>query len=533
MSVTKSHRWVLAGILLVALALRVWGIGFGLPSASARPDETSIAGPAVTFLSGQFEPPHFLYPTGFMYALSGVYVAYYEATRPWASYKTLHEFAESRRQNLAPFLLTSRAISVVMGVLTVAWVFLIGTRASDRRVGLAAAAFLAVCFLHVRDSHFGVTDATMSAFVVLGVCQILKWQESGTAGRALVAGIAGGLAMSTKYNGLGLMVPFGAAALDRLVTAIRERRTIVPVLTSSIVFVLAFAAVFFAGSFYIFIQPERFLADVRAQSLSFSSDYGLNLARGWVHHAVVTLPAGAGWPLFFAGVAGMLAFLVRDFRRAMVIFAFPIAYYVVAGSGRSVYARYMMPVLPFLCLGAGYGCVRFIEYVMAEATPKRRAIAVAVLTVLLALPTATKAVAVDTLLSRTDNRVVVADAIASIIPTGSTLYQSGEPFGKVQVPSALKLHNVGFDAATGQFDNGAMPEWILIQRSPLVVYSAIPPQMPKILAEHYALVKSFPVADDRPRSYDQQDAFFLPLNGFVGIERPGPAFDLYQRKGML
>ena len=93
MSFTSSHRWALAGILLVALALRVWGIGFGLPNASARPDETSIAGPAVTFLSGQFEPPHFLYPTGFMYALSGAYVVYYEATRTWASYRTLrHSF---------------------------------------------------------------------------------------------------------------------------------------------------------------------------------------------------------------------------------------------------------------------------------------------------------------------------------------------------------------------------------------------------------------------------------------------------------
>lgn len=533
MPVTKKHRWVLAGILLVAVSLRVWGIGFGLPNASARPDETSIAGPAVTFLSGQFEPPHFLYPTGFMYALSGAYVVYYEVTRPWASYKTLHDFAESRRQNLAPFLLTSRAISVVLGVLTVAWVFLIGARTSNRPVGLAAAAFLSVCFLHVRDSHFGVTDTTMTGLVVLGVYQVLKWQESGTTGRAFIAGIAGGLAMSTKYNGLGVMVPFGIAALDRLVSAIRERRAMAPVLTSSVVFVLAFAAVFCAGSFYIFIQPQRFLEDVRAQGLSFGNDYGLNLARGWVHHAVVTLPAAAGWPLYFAGVAGMLAFLVRDFRRAMVVFAFPIAYYVVAGSGRSVYARYMMPVLPFLCLGAGYGCVRFIEYVMAEATATRRAFAVAVLTVLLALPTATKAIEVDALLSRTDNRVVAADAIATIVPAGATLFQSGEPFGKVQLPAALKLHGVGFDPATGQFDSGAMPDWILIQRSPLVVYSAIPPQIPKILDEHYTLVRSFPVADDRPRSYDQQDAFFLPLNGFVGIDRPGPAFDLYQRKGTL
>jgi hypothetical protein len=80
----------------------VWGIGFGLPYANARSDETSVAGPSVSFLYGSFEPLHFFYPTGFMYALSGVYVACHEVTRPWAPYRTLIDFAESRRQNIAP-----------------------------------------------------------------------------------------------------------------------------------------------------------------------------------------------------------------------------------------------------------------------------------------------------------------------------------------------------------------------------------------------------------------------------------------------
>ncbi len=533
MSVNTRHRWALAAILLVALALRVWGIGFGLPNANARPDETSVAGPAVTFLSGEFEPPHFMYPTGFMYALSGAYVVYYHVTRPWASYKTLHEFAESRRQNLAPFLLTSRGISVVMGVLTVGWLFLLGARAADSRTGLVAAAFLALCFLHVRDSHFGVTDTTMTAFVVWGVYQIVKWHESGTPARALIAGVTAGVAMSTKYNGLGLAVPFGVAAVDRLVTVIRSRRPVVPVLISGVVFALALAAVFLASSFYIVIQPDRFLNDIQQQSGNFTNDYGLGLSRGWVHHAVKTLPAAAGWPMYLAGLAGVVAFLVRDVRRAMVLFALPIAYYAVAGNGYSMFARYMLPVLPFICLGAAYGSVRFVEMMAAEATAARRRAALISLALLLVLPTAVKSVQVVRLLSRTDNRVIVADAIGTIVPPGASIYQSGEPFGKIQPPAAMKLRNVGFDAATAQFDTGAPPEWILIQRSPLVVYSAVPPQISKLIDQQYTLVKAFPAGDDRPRAYDQQDAFFLPLDGFAGIERPGPSFELYQRKGML
>jgi hypothetical protein len=529
MSFTKTQQWALAAILLMALALRVWGIGFGLPNATARPDETSVAGPAVQFLSGNFEPPHFLYPTGFMYALSGVYVVYYEVTRPWAAYKTLHDFAESRRQNLAPFLLISRAISVLMGTLTVYWLFLIGARSADRRTGLFAAAMLAVCFLHVRDSHFGVTDATMTAFVVLGVYQVLAWQASGSAGRALIAGIVGGMAMSTKYNGLGVAVPFGVAALDRLIVAIRERRSIVPVLISCAIFAAAFAAVFSAGSFYVFIQPARFLGDIKTQSSYFASDYGLGLPRGWIQHAIVTLPNALGWPMYFAGLAGAAWFLVRDFRRAIVVLAFPLAYYVVAGSGYSVYARYMMPVVPFVCLGAGYAAVRSIEVLMPDARGVRLSAALVALGLLLALPTGTKAIQLDRLLSRIDNRVVVTRALETTLPPDAIVFQTGSPFGRAAWPASIRIHERTFDDATGQFDP-TPPDWILIQRSPLVVYSPLPRQLPQILAEQYSLVKTFPAADDRPRLYDQQDAFYLPLAGFDGIERPGPSFDLYRKK---
>ena len=529
MSFEKPHRWALAGILLVALGLRVWGIGFGLPHANARPDETSVAGPAVTFLSGDFEPPHFMYPTGFMYALSGVYVAYYEVTRPWATYKTLIEFAESRRQNLGPFLLISRSISVLFGVLTVLWLYLLGARTAGRAVGLISSAFLAVSFLHVRDSHFGVTDATKTGLVVLAVYLIVRWHEAGTTTLAARAGLVGGLAMGTKYNGLGVAVPFAVAALDRIAVSWRARKPIAPVFASGAVFVAMFAAVFLAGSFYIFIQPERFVNDVTLQGRTLEAGHGVWEPRGWFYHAVTTLPAAVGWPMYIAGVAGIVWFLAKDFRRAIVIFAFPIAYYVIAGSGRTVFARYMLPDLPFLCLGAGYICVRFVEMYTGEGAAWRTTAAAISLAMLLGLPTAVKSIQVDRLLNTTDNRVVVADALETTLPPEATFYQSGSDFGKIQPPVSLKLRVVTFNPDAAQFD-GPPPDWILIQKSPLPQYSEVPAPVTNLLAGQYTLSRTFDVGDDRPRTYDPQDAFFLPLVGLEGIERPGPAFKLYRKK---
>src|SRR5215218_5799538 len=118
-------------ILLLAVGVRLWGLGFGLPYIVARPDETEIAGPAVGFLSGDLRPPFFEWPTLFTYVTAALYVVYFIVMRPFTNYATLAAFAESRRQSIAPFLYLTRAMSAVMGVLTVWWVYAVCKRLFD------------------------------------------------------------------------------------------------------------------------------------------------------------------------------------------------------------------------------------------------------------------------------------------------------------------------------------------------------------------------------------------------------------------
>ena len=346
---------------------------------------------------------------------------------------------------------------------------------------------------------------------------------------AASAGLMGGLAMGTKYNGLGVAVPFAAAACERLAAKWRARGSAAPELLSGAIFLAVFAAVFVAGSFYIFIQPHRFLADVIAQGKTLEAGHGIALARGWFYHAAVTLPLGLGWPMYIAGIAGMCWFLIQDFRRAAVVFAFPVAYYIVTGSGRTVFARYMLPDLPFVCLGAGYAAVRVVDALIDATRPARKRAAIVALSVFIALPTALKSVQVDHLLARTDNRVLVTGALKGILPPDAIVYQSGSVFGRAQWPDSLRIHERTFDAASGRFDPNA-PDWVLIQRSPLVQYSEIPAGVVALLGTRYDLVRVFPVGDHRQRVYDQQDAFFLPLAGLEGLDRAGPAFELYKKK---
>src|SRR2546425_454505 len=215
--VFNRAQHLLAIILLIALAVRLWGIGFGLPYIIARPDETEIAGPAVGFLSGDLRPPFFQWPTLFTYTTALLYVIYFVVTRPLAKYATLAAFAESRRQSVAPFLYLTRSLSAAMGVVTVWWVYAICRRLFDGTVAIVAALFVALAFLHVRDSHFGVTDVAMTALVMLTVLALLKWRQTGKLLDVAAAGLAGGLAASTKYNGLIVVAPFLVGLAQRLV----------------------------------------------------------------------------------------------------------------------------------------------------------------------------------------------------------------------------------------------------------------------------------------------------------------------------
>jgi hypothetical protein len=77
-----------------------------------------------------------------------------------------------------------------------------------------------------------------------------------------------------------------------------------------------------------------------------------------------------------------------------------------------------------------------------------------------------------------------------------------------------------------------LPDSIILQRSPLVLYSNVPDGLERIVGDRYALVRSFrSAADDATRVYDQQDALFLPLAGLAGVDRMGPSFEIYRLRG--
>jgi Dolichyl-phosphate-mannose-protein mannosyltransferase len=216
----SQAEWILPIVLLMGAIVRLWGINFGLPHTECRPDETALVSRSLQFFSGDFNPHFFTYPTLYMYVLFGVYLVYYLFGQALGVYGSPDDLMGEFVHDPSHLYLLDRLLSAGFGVLTIAMVYLLVQRFYDRWAAAIASLFLSVAPLHVRDSHFGVTDVTQTFLIVTAVFCILCFVERGGIKNYLWAGLFSGLALSTKYTSLPLIGVFLVAHSLRV---IRER----------------------------------------------------------------------------------------------------------------------------------------------------------------------------------------------------------------------------------------------------------------------------------------------------------------------
>ncbi len=334
---------LLIAILLVAAIARLWALGFGLPHPAARPDEEAVGAMAGSYYDGNFEQTIFTYPPLFILVVAGalwIVSRDVSSTLSWMNIRLgLSDPSTAAERIVARFL------SAAAGVASVWLLFRIGTRLFGRPTAFVAAACLALAFLHVRDSHFGVTDVPMTCMVLVGFLAIVKLSESGSRRDLVAAGIWTGLAVATKYNAALLVLPACFAILnDPLRRPIRIR------LGRAVAFAAIMAAAFVIVCPFAVLSYEKFLADLMDVSRHLADGHGPDLGRGWTYHLTTTLRYGLGLPLLAAGILGLPLMVWREGRRGILVALFPVAYYALIGSGRTVFARYALPLVPFLCL---------------------------------------------------------------------------------------------------------------------------------------------------------------------------------------
>ena len=422
-------------VVLLALALRLAGIGFGRPYVY-HPDEWVVAKPALDMTrAGDWDPDLYLYPSALVYAerllVSGVHVLTAAPLDTSASIGVggLPEYGE---QNLQPaqftYVLVGRILVALLGALTVLFVYLAARRLTGTGGALAAAALLAVASVHVVHSHYLATDVPTGAATALTLWLALESRVRGW--RWLVAsGLAAGVAASTKYNGgLVLIVP-----LLVHVAALRHPSTV----SWSRFLGLAAAVATAAAVGFVLLTPA-ILFDT-AKVLDAIALQAQVYARG---HAGaegnnIAYYLSFFWPPVVALVAVGLAEALR--RRAaghLAVAAFAVAYSALITLPTVRFSRNLEPMMPFVAILVGVGVGALLE--RTSGTRVRRAAAAALVLAVIA-NSATTAVGNDLRLLREDTRSRALDWILTNLTPGSVIVR--EDFTP-QVPAGI--YEVGF-----------------------------------------------------------------------------------------
>jgi 4-amino-4-deoxy-L-arabinose transferase-like glycosyltransferase len=526
-------------IVLLAAVVRFWGLAFGLPHTQARPDETHIIDAARMMLSGRL-PRFYDYPWLYISTLSVLYLLYYVWGAATGAFNSMTEMVASWPTYWVPFFLLSRALAAAFGTATVLVVFRIGQRLWNDTAALLAAFFLALTFIHARDSHFGTTDTALAFFIITSVGLLLEAHRTGRPGHFIAAGLVGGLGAATKYNALLLIVPIVASyAIHVAVAGDRPRAVRDPRLFT---YGLPFLGSFLIGVPFIIFDYHNFALAMRElQSSMTVGDPRLGLQNGWLHHLANSMRYGLGLPLLISGIAGAALLAWRRPRLAVLLLSFPVAYYAVAGGLRNLFFRYTIPLVPFLCLTAAYVVWQAGSWLGARArsSPHQARLTgtvTAALAVVVIAPSAVSVWRFDRIISRQDNRVVVARWFEEHVPPGSSVLQSGSRYGLAQFPRSMSYKEWVWDGGSGIFRVGRRPatgepDYIVVQDSPLP--SATQELVKHLLSRDYVTVAGFDaVALEEPLVYDRQDMFYVPFSGLEHVTRPGPNFRIYARRSV-
>jgi 4-amino-4-deoxy-L-arabinose transferase-like glycosyltransferase len=426
-------------VLAVAAVLRFIHLGHGIPF-QVGVDEPQIMSRVVRMMkTGNFDPDFFDYP-GMIFHLHLVV-----ACLRFLVGAMTREFASLAVVGQDNFFLWGRALTASFGVATVFLVHQIGMRWGARHA-LLAAGLMAVMPMHVRESHFVLTDVPTTFFTALTLLLTLVAHERASVGAFAWAGVAAGLAMGTKYPaGLAVIMPVIAASM----TLHAKPSRLACMVASLIACVVAFLVV----APYTLLDLPGFLngfAHLMTAVQPRGTDYE-PAAITYLKHLLRNL----GWPALILMFSGLLLGIVRAVKgpgrvRWTLVVTFPsLFFYLLSGHGL-VYGRYLLPAIPFVCILAATAVISGVSLLRRFDIPRapRTALIVA-LTVAAVLPPTVRALGFVRMIGQQSTQALAYEWIGRHVPAGARIiverYEIQLPAGQYKADYVARLTDREYD----------------------------------------------------------------------------------------
>jgi hypothetical protein len=357
------------GVVCLAFGFRIYGIDFGLPGRF-HPDETPKFNAIERMTAfNTWNPSYFLHPSLLLYATIFVESIMHKLGVGW-------DFNSSVR-------LSGRVVSALAGTFSVLFVYLIGARLYTRFVGVVAALLLAVFPLHVTCSRYMKEDALMTLFFLMAVFVVIVAVKNNRPWLLILAGIAAGFGLGTKYTGalIGYVVISAPWLASRHWKPERTFvwPTVCAILLIPVVFLITtpFAILDYAHFFKGLMSERKHM--LRGHSVAIDA-----WSQFWMYHIRRSLlPGMTSLPYILSGIGvGLLLWRrrIEDLWVLSLLLLFLSPAEWVKAKPAPQPERYMVPCLPILAITVGE-----LFRVLANSVRLRRLV-VPLLIVVVSLP---------------------------------------------------------------------------------------------------------------------------------------------------
>ncbi len=437
--VSREHR-LLVLVVVVALAVRLWAVGFALPYY-IHPDEPRIVDHAKQIVETHDPNPHwFIYPSLYIYMATLVL----EPVRALATRLTPPP-SESELRTI--IYIAGRSLTAVVGAATVPIAFLAARRLWGTTAGLAAATVLALSFAHVQQSQYIKVDVPSGLWSAVCLWLAMVGVTGGGRRWLIAAGAAAGLAAATKYNaGLCVVAPLALWAVHR-------RRQDGLDLGTPLAIGLAAALALVVVMPWFIVDHAAVLRDMQSEVTHYrSGQFGAEGPDSGRYYLSYLWHEGLTPPLALLVALGWIVLALREPRRWIGLSAFPVGYLLLLASMRVRFARNLMPLMAPLAVFGGYAAALLIDRLRARGV--RAPALAAVCALVLAWPAA-RIVLYDHYMVQPDTFRKAAAWLAANEPAGTTICSEIFPrdlwdarFTIVEV-GTLPARDLGFYARRG------------------------------------------------------------------------------------
>lgn len=357
-------------ITLAGLVMRFWKINFGLPEVPFTNEEITTY-MTVNFASGDFNPHHFYHPHLYyylcffwdaLYILGGLATGrFQQPLEAWILYKT----------DPTVFYVIGRSVSAFLGTITIPLTYAAGEKVFNERVAILGALFLTFSLLHVQWSQIAYMDVPLAFFVVLSFLFGLGALEKGRLRYFILCGLCGGFSASTKYQGLTTLI-WGPLAAS--LYALRKDKSLFASGwgLKSLLFFFSFSIGFTLGTPFWLLSFPEFLRHFKLLGHWIrpygEGHTGMEGNWNWLYYLRPATSYSVGLPVLIASLLGTLYLVVHFDLRRFFFLSFPVVYFVITGAAKLRQVKYLMPIVPFICLLAAFLIVGWIEEVRGKKT---------------------------------------------------------------------------------------------------------------------------------------------------------------------